>query len=131
VLLDKQEPMKVGLRKLKVCFRIHGKSRANVKEDGFDHTGRVVHKELMGNACAPVVRANIEFVVSYPAALSRIHLKLKYDDLKSKAMRKIWANLLGRAQTSDGPVDISTNELESLSKTHLNGREVRSLTADP
>jgi len=63
-----------------------------------------------------------------PAALSRIHLKLKYDDLDINARRQVWKNLLDRAGTSEEPVNISTDVLESLSKTLLNGREVRSLT---
>jgi hypothetical protein len=65
-----------------------------------------------------------------PAALSRIHLKLKYNDLKAKARREVWENFLGRALTSYGPADISPKELGSLSKTQLNGREVRSLAGD-
>ena len=62
-----------------------------------------------------------------PAALSRIHLKLKYDDLKTKERRAVWENFLDRAGTSYGSADISPNELGSLSTTQLNGREVRSL----
>jgi hypothetical protein len=65
-----------------------------------------------------------------PAVLSRIHLKLKYDDLKTKAKREVWENFLGRVLTSYRPADISSNKLGSLSKTQLNGREVRSLAGD-
>lgn len=64
------------------------------------------------------------------AALLRIHLKLKYDNLNTKARREVWENFLDRAQTSYGPANISPNELGSLSKTQLNGREVRSLAGD-
>ncbi len=65
-----------------------------------------------------------------PAALSRIHLKLKYDDLNTKARREVWENFLGRALTSYGSADISPDELGSLRNTHLNGREVMSLAGD-
>jgi hypothetical protein len=62
-----------------------------------------------------------------PAALSRIHLKLKYDDLITKARREVWENFLNRAESSYRPADISIYELGSLSRTQLNGREVKSL----
>jgi SpoVK/Ycf46/Vps4 family AAA+-type ATPase len=62
-----------------------------------------------------------------PAALSRIHLKLKYDNLNAKARHEVWKNFLDRAWTSHGPADISLDELGKLSKTQLNGREVRPL----
>jgi len=65
-----------------------------------------------------------------PAALSRIHLKVKYDDLKSQARREVWRDCLARAHTSYGAAKVSANELERLSNTHLNGREVRSHGAD-
>ena len=65
-----------------------------------------------------------------PAALSRIHLKVKYDDLKSKAKSEVWGNFLARACTSYGAPSISADELQRLSNTHLNGREVRSLATD-
>ncbi len=65
-----------------------------------------------------------------PAALSRIHLKVKYDDLKSNAKSEVWRNFLARACTSYGAPSISADELKRLSNTHLNGREVRSLAAD-
>lgn len=65
-----------------------------------------------------------------PAALSRIHLKVKYDDLKSNAKSEVWRNFLTRGHTPYGAPKISANELKRLSNTHLNGREVRSLAAD-
>jgi hypothetical protein len=65
-----------------------------------------------------------------PAVLSRIYLKLKYNNLKTKARHEVWENFLGRALTSYRPVDISPKELGSLSKTQLNGREVRLLAGD-
>ena len=81
--------------------------------------------------CQGVMFLTTNYVLLFdPAALSRIHLKLKYDDLKTKARGEVWENFLGRALTSYGPADISPNELGSLSKTQLNGREVRSLAGD-
>jgi hypothetical protein len=65
-----------------------------------------------------------------PAALSRIHLKIKYDDLKGRAKSEVWRNFLNRACTSYGAPSISDNELQRLSNTHLNGREVRPLATD-
>lgn len=65
-----------------------------------------------------------------PAALSRIHLKVKYDDLKSKARHDVWRDCLARAHTSYGAAKITTDELERLSNTRLNGREVKSHGAD-
>ncbi len=55
-----------------------------------------------------------------PAALSRIHLKVKYNDLKSKARREVWQTFLAQAYTSSfGAVEISAEELERLGNTHL------------
>jgi len=65
-----------------------------------------------------------------PAALSRIHLKVKYDDLKSKARCEVWGHCLARAGTSYGAARVSADELERLSNAHLNGREVRSHALD-
>jgi hypothetical protein len=65
-----------------------------------------------------------------PAALSRIHLKVKYDDLKSDAKSEVWRNFLSRACTSYGDPSISAEELKRLSNTHLNGREVSPLAPD-
>jgi hypothetical protein len=64
------------------------------------------------------------------AALSRIHLKIKYDDLTSSAKSEVWRNFLARACTSYGAPSISDDELKRLSNTHLNGREVRLLAVD-
>jgi len=60
------------------------------------------------------------------AALSRIHLKVKYNDLTSKARCEVWRNCLAQAHTSHGVAKVSTSELERLSNTHFNGREARS-----
>ncbi|OCK99266.1 uncharacterized protein K441DRAFT_210636 [Cenococcum geophilum 1.58] len=61
--------------------------------------------------------------------LSRIHLKVKYDDLKSDAKSEVWRNFLSRACTSYGDPSISDDELKRLSNTHLNGREIRNTVA--
>ena len=58
-----------------------------------------------------------------PAALSKIHLKVKYDDLKSDAKSEIWRNFLSRACTSYGDPSTPADELKRLSNTHPNGRE--------
>ena len=64
------------------------------------------------------------------AALSRIHLKVKYDDLKSVVKSEIWRNFLSRACASYGDPSISADELKCLSNTHLNGREASPLTPE-
>ena len=64
-----------------------------------------------------------------PAALSRIHLKVKYDDLKSNAKSEVWRTFLTWACTSYGAPS-SADELKGLSNTHLNGRVTR-YNADP
>jgi SpoVK/Ycf46/Vps4 family AAA+-type ATPase len=58
------------------------------------------------------------------AILSRIHLLLRYNNLTSDARRDIWANFLKRAHTQKGAANISPNQLESLVKSELNGRQV-------
>jgi hypothetical protein len=66
-----------------------------------------------------------------PAALSRIHLKVKYNALTSKAKIEVWRTFLARAHTSSyGAAQISDDELQHLSNTPLNGREVRLLTVN-
>lgn len=62
-----------------------------------------------------------------PAVLSRIHLKLKYDDLTTQARHEVWQRFLKLSETNYGAPVISVNELKHLSKTQLNGREVKSL----
>jgi hypothetical protein len=63
-------------------------------------------------------------------ALSRIHLKVKYNNLKSDAKSEVWRNFFSRAYTSYGDLSISANELKRLSNIYLNGREVGPLTPD-
>jgi hypothetical protein len=65
-----------------------------------------------------------------PAALSRIHLKVKYNDLKSDTKSEVWRNFLSRAYTSYGDPSISVDDLKRLSNIHLNGREVSPLAPD-
>ncbi|PMD60205.1 P-loop containing nucleoside triphosphate hydrolase protein [Hyaloscypha bicolor E] len=64
-----------------------------------------------------------------PAALSRIHLKMKYDDLKSSAKGEVWRIFLSRACTAYGDPIISDGDLKRLSNAHFNGREIRNTIA--
>lgn len=61
-----------------------------------------------------------------PAIASRIHFKIKYDNLGLKERKGVWVYFLGKATTPQGPPVYSRSDLESLVKKLLNGREVRS-----
>jgi hypothetical protein len=65
-----------------------------------------------------------------PAALSRIHLKVKYDDLNSNAKSEVWKNFLSRACTAYGEAIIADDDLKRLRNTYLNGREASPLAPD-
>ena len=58
------------------------------------------------------------------AVCSRIHLFLKYHNLKEWARRKVWKTFLQSATTVAGPATVSTSELGSLITVTLNGRQV-------
>jgi AAA+ superfamily predicted ATPase len=60
------------------------------------------------------------------AIASRIHFKIKYDNLGLEQRRGVWDYFLGKAVTPQGPPVYSRNGLESLLEKPLNGREVRS-----
>jgi hypothetical protein len=60
------------------------------------------------------------------AITSRIHFKIKYDNLGLEQRRGVWDYFLGKAVTPQGPPVYSSNGLESLLEKQLNGREVRS-----
>jgi hypothetical protein len=62
------------------------------------------------------------------AILSRIHLLLRYEGLTQVARRQVWRNFLSRAATSSGDADVKDEELEELTMTKLNGRQVSYLT---
>ena len=61
-----------------------------------------------------------------PAIASRIHFKIKYDNLGLDQRRGVWDDFLGKSLTPQGPPVYSLSGLESLVKKPLNGREVRS-----
>jgi hypothetical protein len=60
------------------------------------------------------------------AIASRIHFKIKYDNLGLEQRRGVWDYFLGKAVTPQGPPAYSRSGLESLVEKPLNGREVRS-----
>ena len=59
------------------------------------------------------------------AALSRIHLMLRYGNLDLQAKTEIWRNFLNMANTSQGKAIVSDKEFERLVSTKFNGRQVR------
>jgi hypothetical protein len=59
------------------------------------------------------------------AALSRIHLMLRYEDLGREAKSWVWRNFLKKAETSQGGVVVSKKEFERLISPKFNGRQVR------
>lgn len=61
-----------------------------------------------------------------PAILSRIHIIVKYPELKQDQRMGIWRSSLDRAPTLKGPPCLSNEELTELAKLDLNGRQVRS-----
>jgi hypothetical protein len=61
------------------------------------------------------------------AIASRIHFKLKYDNLNLNQRTSIWRGLLGKAVTPQGGPIYSRNDFESLAGKERNGREVGSL----
>lgn len=58
------------------------------------------------------------------AILSRITLKIKYQDLTRDARREIWEYFLSKANTPKGSSIIRDSDLERLEGLELNGREV-------
>jgi AAA+ superfamily predicted ATPase len=60
------------------------------------------------------------------AIASRIHFKIKYNNLNLEQRRGVWDYFLGKAVTPQGPPVYSPKGLESLLEKPLNGREVRS-----
>jgi SpoVK/Ycf46/Vps4 family AAA+-type ATPase len=59
------------------------------------------------------------------AIMSRIHLKIEYEDLTDESRRDIWNHFLSRARTPAGSSSIKDKELQVLEKLLLNGRQVR------
>lgn len=58
------------------------------------------------------------------AVLSRIHLKVKYDNLTKDARREIWSYFLSKANTHQGPATVRDSQLRRLESMALNGRDV-------
>lgn len=58
------------------------------------------------------------------AILSRIHLKIKYEDLTTESRRDIWAHFLSKARTHHGSHLVGDRDLRRLESMALNGREV-------
>lgn len=58
------------------------------------------------------------------AILSRIHLKIKYDELTKEARREIWKCFLSKAPTHQGASIVDERDLERLASMKLNGRDV-------
>ncbi len=56
------------------------------------------------------------------AILSRVHITLRYDDLDKDTKEQIWEQFLDRANTSQGPANVSRSELKSLTAGKYNGR---------
>ncbi|PYH96194.1 hypothetical protein BO71DRAFT_321448, partial [Aspergillus ellipticus CBS 707.79] len=63
------------------------------------------------------------------AILSRIHLKIKYDNLTKEARREIWKCFLSKARTHQGPSIVCKRDLERLESMKLNGRDIENLTS--
>ncbi|OJD26386.1 hypothetical protein ACJ73_02239 [Blastomyces percursus] len=58
------------------------------------------------------------------AILSRIHLKIKYEDLTTEARREIWNHSLSKACTPSGPPVIQGDDMQRLESMSLSGRDV-------
>ena len=59
-----------------------------------------------------------------PAFESRIDIILTLDNLNQDARRQIWSNFIATLPADS--VDVSTNDLDSLSKWLVNGRQIKS-----
>ncbi|KAJ5655018.1 ATPaseAAA-typecore [Penicillium lividum] len=63
------------------------------------------------------------------AALSRIHLKIKYENLTKDARREIWSYFLSKANTHQGPATVRDAQLRRLESMALNGRDIKNITS--
>ncbi|CZR66033.1 uncharacterized protein PAC_15933 [Phialocephala subalpina] len=63
------------------------------------------------------------------AIASRIHFKIKYDNLGLEQRRGVWDYFLGKAATPQGPPVYSRSGLEFLVEKQLNGREIKNLAS--
>ncbi|RHZ44626.1 uncharacterized protein CDV56_101773 [Aspergillus thermomutatus] len=63
------------------------------------------------------------------AVLSRIHLKIKYEDLTEESRKEVWRHFTSKACTPKGPSIINDDDLCRLGHIALNGREIKNLTS--
>ncbi|THC87944.1 hypothetical protein EYZ11_012610 [Aspergillus tanneri] len=63
------------------------------------------------------------------AILSRIHLKVKYEDLTKESRREIWEHFLSKAYTPKGSSIFEVDDLKRLDSISLNGREIKNLVS--
>ncbi|KAJ5537503.1 hypothetical protein N7494_006982 [Penicillium frequentans] len=63
------------------------------------------------------------------AVLSRIHQKVKYDNLTKDARREIWSYFLSKANTHQGPATVRDSQLRRLESMALNGRDIKNITS--
>ncbi|PGH17055.1 hypothetical protein AJ79_01439 [Helicocarpus griseus UAMH5409] len=61
------------------------------------------------------------------AILSRMHYKLKYEDLSRESRREIWRNFLSKAHTHKGSAQVSDDELYKLEGLDLSARDIKNL----
>ncbi|KAL5352249.1 hypothetical protein ACLOAV_002196 [Pseudogymnoascus australis] len=63
------------------------------------------------------------------AILSRVHITLRYDDLDKETKEQIWKQFLDRANTSQGPANVSRSELKRFTAGKYNGRQIKNIVA--
>lgn len=58
------------------------------------------------------------------AIISRVHVALKYEELKKDARKAVWQFFVERAKTKHGNPVCNEKELDDLAERRMNGREV-------
>ncbi|OJD21369.1 hypothetical protein ACJ73_07293 [Blastomyces percursus] len=61
------------------------------------------------------------------AILSRIHYKLKYEDLGREFRRDVWRSFLSKSHTHQGSAQVSNDELHKLEGLDLSARDIKNL----
>ncbi|KAL2377209.1 hypothetical protein RJZ90_006929 [Blastomyces dermatitidis] len=61
------------------------------------------------------------------AILSRIHYKLKYEDLSWEFWRDVWRSFLSKSHTHQGSAQVSNDELHKLEGLDLSARDIKNL----
>ncbi|EDN03897.1 predicted protein [Histoplasma mississippiense (nom. inval.)] len=61
------------------------------------------------------------------AILSRIHYKLKYEDLSREFRREVWRSFLSKSRTHKGSAQVSDDELHKLEGLDLSARDIKNL----